>query len=85
MISKKHCVYYPIEELSKPRKSGVFEIFVGYYWFVTPDRHVIKYVRYSNSGTFQCNKSKLVLERLQEHYPNCTIEQLPLMIVEARQ
>lgn len=84
MINEKHLVYLPIEELSKPRKSGLCEIFVDYYWFVTPDRHVIKYCRYSDSGTYQCNKNKLILERMLDHYPNCTIEQLPLIIVDAR-
>ena len=68
--------FIQIDELIKP-KSGLREVYVDYYWFVTKSNEVKR----TKTGTFQCNKSKVLMERLEHLHPDCDIIQIPLIFI----
>lgn len=74
LISKGYQLF-KIDEHIHPTKSGTYDVFVNQYWFVTKDRHVLRYKNMS----FQTNRDIRVLENLHNIYPNCTIEKIPFI------
>lgn len=68
---------HPIKHLTEP-KEGFYHICIDYYWVVDKDNNVLKY----NNSSWQCNKSKKIMDTFQKIYPDCTIQQIPIIYLE---
>jgi len=74
---KKNIKFVPIAEASKP-KNGMFQLYVDYWWCVTPDEEIMLYRRTSP----QCNHNEDCARRVNEKlYPGYEIRQLPVIFV----
>lgn len=77
LISKGYQLFN-LDDHIKPKHSGHYQIFVDQYWFVTADKQVLKYKNMS----FQTNKNIVIVEKMHNLYPSCTIELIPFICFE---
>jgi len=65
------------QELVTP-SSGIFNVYVDYYWVVTPDDCILKHISY------QCNKTAQFFDTMKYLYPEGSIiKQIPVIYIPA--
>ena len=71
--------YKKIENVTKP-KNGLWNIYVNYWWAVTPRNEII----FSEYGSPQCNKDKTIVEHvLKKFYNDCEVRQIETVYLPA--
>lgn len=71
-------IKFKLNTLTEP-KNGVYKIYKDYYWVVDKDDNVLNYGGYS----WQCNSNRDVMENiLSRNYPDCRLEQIPVVYTE---
>ena len=70
----------PIAEITAPKVGHI--VYPESWWVVTPEREVLFYTRHKDHASPQCNTNKLTTDRLARNYPDCTVEQLPMVFLK---
>jgi hypothetical protein len=73
----------PMTDLTTPT-TGMFSVYVGYWWPVTDDDCLLFYrpTRRSGYGSPQCNSDRRIAEKVSGIYPMpTTLQQVPIVFV----
>lgn len=70
----------PIADITTPKAGRL--CYPESWWVVTPEREVLFYTKHKDHASPQCNTNKAVADHLARNYPNCTVEQLPIVFLK---
>ena len=80
MTDKNEFEYTKIEDLTTP-KNGAFNVYVDFWWIVTPDGELMFYRGYAA----QCNADKRISDSMCERiYSDCSVQQIPVVYIPYR-
>lgn len=75
----------PMDQLTQP-KTGLFMVYVDYYWVVTHDGELVFFSRSGKNkyASPQCNQNEAITQRVAEHLPftfGFDVMKLPVVFV----